>query len=316
MGDTNVAGFIDDLSNLPIVISSISQTKIWGKEAIEKNQFIYFVGMGSSYYAAQDIARQLRSNGYLAVAEIASVITPKSFPENSLVVAISASGNSVEVIRFLEDLPANIHSVALTREADSKITKLVKEVMLLPIKAETGGVSTWSYRATLIALFQLLEKLGIAPSVKESCLGAQKQIQKLLDSKNQWLESFMNLTTSDNGIWLMSPAERSGSALQGALMFREGPKVKADGCETGDWSHVDVYLTKSLDYKALMFTGSVWDQQAIEWLVNRNSSFGSIGSYSKGNIASINIEDGNTLFKLLTELLIPELMSANLWSKQ
>ena len=316
MVDTNVAGFIDDLSNLPIVISSISQTKIWGKEAIEKNQFIYFVGMGSSYYAAQDIARQLRSNGYLAVAEIASVITPKSFPENSLVVAISASGNSVEVIRFLEDLPTNIHSVALTREADSKITKLVKEVMLLPIKAETGGVSTWSYRATLIALFQLLEKLGIAPSVKESCLGAQKQIQKLLDSKNQWLESFMNLTTSDNGIWLMSPAERSGSALQGALMFREGPKVKADGCETGDWSHVDVYLTKSLDYKALMFTGSVWDQQAIEWLVNRNSSFGSIGSYSKGNIASINIEDGDTLFKLLTELLIPELMSANLWSKQ
>ena len=316
MVDTNVAGFIDDLSNLPIVISSISQTKIWGKEAIEKNQFIYFVGMGSSYYAAQDIARQLRSNGYLAVAEIASAITPKSFPENSLVVAISASGNSVEVIRFLEDLPTNIHSVALTREADSKITKLVKEVMLLPIKAETGGVSTWSYRATLIALFQLLEKLGITPSVKETCLSAQKQIQKLLDSKNQWLESFMNLTTSDNGIWLMSPAERSGSALQGALMFREGPKVKADGCETGDWSHVDVYLTKSLDYKALMFTGSVWDQQAIEWLVNRNSSFGSIGSYSKGNIASINIEDGDTLFKLLTEILIPELMSANLWSKQ
>ena len=316
MVDTNVAGFIDDLSNLPIVISSISQTKIWGKEAIEKNQFIYFVGMGSSYYAAQDIARQLRSNGYLAVAEIASAITPKSFPENSLVVAISASGNSVEVIRFLEDLPTNIHSVALTREADSKITKLVKEVMLLPIKAETGGVSTWSYRATLIALFQLLEKLGITPSVKETCLSAQKQIQKLLDSKNQWLESFMNLTTSDNGIWLMSPAERSGSALQGALMFREGPKVKADGCETGDWSHVDVYLTKSLDYKALMFTGSVWDQQAVEWLVNRNSSFGSIGSYSKGNIASINIEDGDTLFKLLTEILIPELMSANLWSKQ
>ena len=316
MVDTNVAGFIDDLSNLPIVISSISQTKIWGKEAIEKNQFIYFVGMGSSYYAAQDIARQLRSNGYLAVAEIASAITPKSFPENSLVVAISASGNSVEVIRFLEDLPTNIHSVALTREADSKITKLVKEVMLLPIKAETGGASTWSYRATLIALFQLLEKLGITPSVKETCLSAQKQIQKLLDSKNQWLESFMNLTTSDNGIWLMSPAERSGSALQGALMFREGPKVKADGCETGDWSHVDVYLTKSLDYKALMFTGSVWDQQAVEWLVNRNSSFGSIGSYSKGNIASINIEDGDTLFKLLTEILIPELMSANLWSKQ
>ena len=222
----------------------------------------------------------------------------------------------MEVIKFLENLPANVYSVAL-----------YDQVLTPPVSALIGSSSTSLtnlvillsaslVRATLIALFQLLEKIGIAPSVKETCLSAQKQLQKLLDSKNQWLESFMNLTTSNSGIWLMSPAERSGSALQGALMFREGPRVQADGCETGDWSHVDVYLTKSLDYKALMFTGSIWDQQAIEWLVNRNSSFGSIGSYSKGNIASINIEDGDTLFKLLTELLIPELMSASLWHKQ
>jgi len=74
MADTNVAGFIDDLNNLPNLVSSISQTKVWAKDSIEKNQFIYFVGMGSSYYAAQDVARQLRNNGYLAVAEIASAL--------------------------------------------------------------------------------------------------------------------------------------------------------------------------------------------------------------------------------------------------
>ena len=38
-------------------------------------------------------------------------------------------------------------------------------------------------------------------------------------------------------------------------MVREGPRRAADGCETGDWNHVDVYLTKTLDYRALMFTG-------------------------------------------------------------
>ena len=316
MAETNVAGFSADLAFLPNLIINVAKEKIWKLPVIEKNQPIYFVGMGSSFYAAQDVARQLRNKGFLAFAEIASAVTPHEFPANSLVVAISASGTSVEVIKFLENMPAGIKKVALTREANSKITSLVDEVLLLPIKAETGGVSTWSYRATLIGLFQLLENLGIASPVKQSCENAAKQIQKLLDSKNQWIESFMNLTTSKDGIWLMAPAERSGSALQGALMFREGPRINADGCETGDWAHVDVYLTKSLDYKALMFTGSTWDQQAIEWLVNRNSSFGSIGSYSKGNIASINIEEGDILFKLLTELLVPELMSANLWSKQ
>ena len=123
----------------------------------------------------------------------------------------------------------------------------------------------------------------------------------------------MNLTKSSNGIYLMSPAERYGSALQGALMFREGPRFPADGCETGDWSHVDVYLTKTLDYKALIFSGSNWDQQAVDWLNNRKSSFGSIGNYQQGNIASIEIESDDVLTQILTELLVPELMAAKLW---
>lgn len=316
MAETNVAGFSADLLQIPNVIVDTNKEKIWKLPVIEKNQPIYFVGMGSSFYAAQDVARQLRSRGFLAFAEIASALTPQEFPANSLVVAISASGTSVEVIKFLENMPANIRTVGLTREANSKITKLVNEVLLLPIASETGGVSIWSYRATLICLFQLLEQLGIASSVKQSCEIASKQVQKLLDSKNQWIESFMNLTTSKDGIWLMAPAERSGSALQGALMFREGPRFSSDGCETGDWSHVDVYLTKSLDYKALMFTGSQWDTQAVEWLTNRNSNFGSIGTFAKGNIASINIESGDLLAQLLSELIVPELMAEKLWQKQ
>ena len=316
MAETNVAGFSADLVQIPNVIVDTSKEKIWKLPVIEKNQPIYFVGMGSSFYAAQDVARQLRSRGFLAFAEIASALTPQEFPANSLVVAISASGTSVEVIKFLENMPTNIRTVGLTREANSKITKLVNEVLILPIATETGGVSIWSYRATLIVLFQLLESLGIVLSVKKSCENASKQIQKLLDSKNQWIESFMNLTISKDGIWLMAPAERSGSALQGALMFREGPRFSSDGCETGDWSHVDVYLTKSLDYKALMFTGSQWDNQAVEWLTNRNSNFGSIGTFAKGNIASINIESGDLLAQLLSELIVPELMAEKLWQKQ
>ena len=145
MAETNVSGFSADLAQIPNVIVSASKEKIWKLPVIEKNQPIYFVGMGSSFYAAQDVARQLRSKGFLAFAEIASAITPQEFPANSLVVAISASGTSVEVIKFLENMPANIRTIGLTREANSKITKLVNEVLLLPIAPETGGVSIWSY---------------------------------------------------------------------------------------------------------------------------------------------------------------------------
>ena len=313
MAETNVAGFINDINELPKLLTELSFKQIFDNFSLSKNQLLYLVGMGSSYFAAQDAARYLRSVGHLAIAEIASAETPSSFPENTVVVAISASGNSVEVLKFVEKIPSNVKTIALTREKNSKLAKVVDEVVLLPIKEETGGVSIWSYRATSIALFQIIENLGLFSSVKESVLNAAKEIKTLLDSKNQWLESFMNLTKSSNGIYLMSTAERYGSALQGALMFREGPRFPADGCETGDWSHVDVYLTKTLDYKALIFSGSNWDQQAVDWLNNRKSSFGSIGNYQQGNIASIEIESEDVLTQILTELLVPELMAAKLW---
>ena len=49
--------------------------------------------------------------------------------------------------------------------------------------------------------------------------------------------------------------ERFSSAEQGALMIREGPRRPPSRCETGDWAHVDVYLTRTLDYRAIVFAG-------------------------------------------------------------
>jgi len=63
MAETNVSGFSADLSQIPNVIVYASKEKIWKLPVIEKTQPIYFVGMGSSFYAAQDVARQLRSKG-------------------------------------------------------------------------------------------------------------------------------------------------------------------------------------------------------------------------------------------------------------
>ena len=95
MAETNVEGFVKDLEVLPTLLNSLAEKKIFSNFELDKNQLLYLVGMGSSFFAAQDVARYLRSYGYLAVAEIASSITPKEFPANTIVIAISASGNSV-----------------------------------------------------------------------------------------------------------------------------------------------------------------------------------------------------------------------------
>jgi hypothetical protein len=100
-------------------------------------------------------------------------------------------------------------------------------------------------------------------------------------------------------------------------MLREGPRLPAVGCETGDWSHVDVYLTKSTDYRLLVFAGSRWEEQLAEWTTQRGSTVVGIGGVVPG--AHYNLRypgDSNDVVRLLAEVLVPELMAARAWQAQ
>ncbi len=97
-------------------------------------------------------------------------------------------------------------------------------------------------------------------------------------------------------------------------MFREGPRLAADGCETGDWNHVDVYLTKSLDYRALLFSGSRFDADATQWMRERGSRFVAVGGHLPGAETEVRYPaDDDPVVALLTEVLIAELIAADLW---
>lgn len=100
-------------------------------------------------------------------------------------------------------------------------------------------------------------------------------------------------------------------------MFREGPRRAADACESGDWSHVDVYLTKTLDYRALLFPGSAYDAQAMDWVGQRGSTVLSVGAEVEGAAAAIRYaHDDVPDVALLTETLVAELVAAHWWSLQ
>ena len=117
-----------------------------------------------------------------------------------------------------------------------------------------------------------------------------------------------------DGLWLLAPAERISSALQGALMVREGPRRRADGCETGDWSHVDVYLTKTLDYRAIVYTGSRRDGDAARWLEQRGSTSVAVGGIFPGARFQVRYAgDDDARVALLTEPLIAELVACEWW---
>jgi hypothetical protein len=100
-------------------------------------------------------------------------------------------------------------------------------------------------------------------------------------------------------------------------MVREGPRRAATACETGDWAHVDVYLTRTLDYRALLFPGSRYDGQAMEWIRERGSTVLAVGADVPGATGVIRYRgDDDPDVALLSETLVAELVAAAWWSGQ
>lgn len=274
---------------------------------------IVLTGMGSSWFAADVMARRLRRHGINAVAEVASVEATLPPSPDITVIGITASGSSAETVALLAAHHDVSCTIAVTNEASASLP--AGHTVLMHAGVEAGGVACRSYIHTLVALLVLEQQVaGIDLRLGERVRRSAAAIAYLLDRRDGWMPAVLESIEGTEGVWFLAPAERLGSALQGALMVREGPRRAADGCETGNWNHVDVYLTKTLDYRALLFTGSRFDVDALRWMTDRRSYVVTVGGEPDGAACSVRYPgDDDPVVALLTEVLVAELLAAHWW---
>ena len=279
---------------------------------------VLLVGMGSSRYAAGVTALRLRASGVDAVAEYASATIGWPPAPDTLLVAISASGESEETIATVDRYRGTSPVVALTDAPRSTISTLADVVVPLEAGAERGGVASRSFQHTLLMLRALEAKLGGRPvDMAGLCDRVAAATVDLLDRRAAWLPEVAAALDGPDGVYVLAPVERLASAEQGALIIREGPRRPAVACETGDWSHVDVYLAKTLDYRALVFVGSRWDGNALEWLAKRGSTVVAVGGEVPGAYAIVRYPgDDDPEIASFTEVLVPELLAGSWWAGQ
>ncbi len=268
-------------------------------------------GMGSSQFAARTTAGWLRGSGLNAVDEIAT--TDPGWPggDGASAVLISASGQSAETLERMERLAAGTQRIALVNSAESALGGRADVVVDMRAGPEDGGVACRSYRHTLALLLALaLPRREIAAA----CRQAARDTEALLVDTS-WLDSIDEVLDPAGTTYWIAPESRIGSALQSALMVREVPRRPAVGCETGDWSHIDVYLTLTTDYRCVVFTGSRWDGQAADWLTQRGSHVVSVGG-PLGIPGEVNLPlPGEPLMRMLMEPLVAELLALRWWRR-
>ncbi|MEO3809773.1 SIS domain-containing protein [Sphaerisporangium sp. B11E5] len=276
---------------------------------------VVFLGMGSSRYAARVAALRLRAAGLDAVAEYASAATGYPPGRDTLVVAISATGGSRETLDALARHTGASRVLALTNTPGSPVTRHAGLVVDMAAGEERGGVACRTFQHTLALLLALSSRLtGVKADVPGLLRRAADATGDLLDRRGEWLPEALGLLDGPHGVYTIAPAERISSAEQSALMVREGPRRAAVACETGDWAHVDVYLTKTLDYRAVLFPGSRYDEQAMDWMRQRGSTVLAVGAEVPGAHTIRYRGDDDPDVALLTETLVPELVAAHWWA--
>lgn len=316
----DTARFYDDLVRLPETLASLAtavEAGLPGLDSLPETSRVLILAMGSSAYAAETIAREARAGGMVVSVELASATLLPEPSADLLVIAISATGGSVEVLAAAARYAGVGRLVAITNRENSPVAELADVVIPLAAAAEISGVSCRTFRHTFIVLAEVLAHLGaqLSHSPATVARAGAEAITALFESSPTWLEPISRALRGPSGTFVLAPADRLSSAQQSSLMLREVPRMPAFGSETGDWSHVDVYLTKTLDYRALLLSGSPWDDQALAWMAERGSTVVVIGRDLEQAVYSLRYPgDGDRMTATLSESLVAELVAWDWYS--
>lgn len=209
---------------------------------INKAKRIVISGMGGSCHVAEALRHGLCQRGLgahlISSAELIHYLTPLC--DDAVVVLISRSGESVEVVKLLEAINGKATSIiAVTNEPNSTLGRSA-DVTLLTHCPTDQYVAIQTYSTTMLIL-SLLESL---------CTGrefdaAADELDAILSSDwAAWLldcdRRVQNSKAAFEGIhslYLLARGASIGSAEEGALLFHETAKLSAVSMEAGQFRH-------------------------------------------------------------------------------
>ncbi len=226
-------------------------------EALEKTvdfikhaKNVYFTGSGTSFNAAL-LAKNLMSK-YAKVkvepiisSEILSI--PESIEPNSILIAISQSGESADVLEAVNI--AKQQTAKILSIVNSSLSSLVQEssvVIRMGCGPEIGVAATKSFTAELAIIYKITEKLC------EGCMGVDfnkvsEAISKILTNHSK-IQAIAKELKPVSDIYVIGRGVHHPIAMEAALKLKELTYIHAEGIAGGELKHGPLALMDSNVY--------------------------------------------------------------------
>jgi len=202
---------------------------------------VVFTGMGSSLFAAYPAQAYLTALGIRAVLwETAELLHHhmKFLGHDTLLVVVSQSGETVEVVRLLERLPEKVSVLAVTNVEVSRLAQRAR--LLLPMMAgKQTMVSTKTYTCAVAALVYLAAAIARKPQgpITEAVRRAVEAQERILDRHEDLIPPMVEFFNAPPYVALMSRGPDLASAHQGALMLKEVARLSAEAISAAQFRH-------------------------------------------------------------------------------
>jgi glucosamine--fructose-6-phosphate aminotransferase (isomerizing) len=243
--------FIQDVREQPKVFDDV--TSFYGSKAgqilldsarqlAEGAHFdVLFTGMGSSYAVSRFAATYLWSAGIKARFVEASELLHYGLGafDNTLLVLISQSGESVEIRGILDVLPAGVKTIGITEKMESTLAR--KSTIVLPIfSGDESTTSSKTYTSCIAVAFLLAQAMaGLELSdVIQEMRKASSDISSLLEQESSVAERLAGEKfRKAKSIHFIGRGAGLATAFQGALMFKELVKIQVECMEAAQFRH-------------------------------------------------------------------------------
>lgn len=211
---------------------------------------VYFTGSGTSFNAAL-LAKNLMSK-YAKVkvepiisSEILSI--PESIEPNSILIAISQSGESADVLEAVNI--AKQQTAKILSIVNSSLSSLVQEssvVIRMGCGPEIGVAATKSFTAELAIIYKITEKLC------EGCMGVDfnkvsEAISKILTNHSK-IQAIAKELKPVSDIYVIGRGVHHPIAMEAALKLKELTYIHAEGIAGGELKHGPLALMDSNVY--------------------------------------------------------------------
>jgi len=207
--------------------------------AIRHGSHAYLTGIGSSWHAAL-CAAPLFSEGAHPVylQDAAELLHFASFPSGAVIIAISRTGKSLEIVRLLAKArESGALVIGITNSEDGPLAREAQIPIVVPVTFDHGiSVNTYS---TLALASGALAHVTLESFDDHLISACSRMIRETAECMNQWEEQIAATTWLVPGAvyYFLARGSSLGSCNEARLMWEEGVKAPATAMGSGSFRH-------------------------------------------------------------------------------